>query len=151
MKLKSFHVEFIYCTLTSRSKLFKFGMAETFLCGRCLFYCSFPKFYMLKIAAFLDEKCHQGVPHIHLWRLKWYLSNIYVDEIPKHVQKEVMNLSLLLKQFCILSVAKDKWQTWTVTVHSAQLMSHVKRSFLQRKYLNLPVDTLQALFDHLVW
>ena len=26
-------------------------------------------------------------------------------------------------------------------------MSHVKRMILQRKYLNIPVDTLQALLD----
>ena len=159
LKLKSFHVEFIYRTLPSRSKLFSFGIAQSYLCGRCvekadtehiLYYCSFPKFCMKKIAAFLDDTYHKGVPNVHLCRMKWFLYNIYVEEIPKSVQNEIMNLSLLLKQFCIMSAAEDKWRTWTVTVHFAQLMSHVKRTILQRKYLNIPVDTLQALHNYLV-
>ena len=159
LKLKSFHVEFIYRTLPSRSKLFKFGIAQSYLCGRCLekadtehvlYYCSFPKFCMKKIAAFLDDTYHKGVPKVHLCRMKWFLYNIYVEEIPGAVQGEIMNLSLLLKQFCILSAAEDKWRTWTVTVHFAQLLSHVKRTILQRKYLNIPVDTLQTLHDYLV-
>ena len=85
LKLKSFHVEFIYRTLPSRSKLFKFGIAQSYLCGRCmekadtehvLYYCSFPKFCMKEIAAFLDDTYHKGVPKVHLCRMKWFLYNI---------------------------------------------------------------------------
>ena len=115
-----------------------------------MFHCHFPKFCMLKISAFLDDRYHRGVPNVHLCRMKWFLYNIYVDEIPKRVHNELANLVIRLKQFCIMTAAEEKWINWSETVHYAQLMSHIKRVIIQRKFLNLPVDILQDMFDHVV-
>ena len=159
LKLKSFHVEFIFRTLPSRNKLCKFKLAETSRCGRCLktadtehilFYCDFPSFCMKMIAKFLDHTFNRGIPRIHLCRQKWFLYNIYTEEIPQKAQSEITNLALLIKKFCIVTAAEDKWRTWNQTVFFAQLMSQIKRVILQRKYLHLSTDILQALYDFIV-
>ena len=159
LKLKSFHVEFVFRTLPSRNKLCKFKIVQSFLCGRCiqtantehiLFYCDFPRFCIDKISKFLDDMFNRGVPHISLCRQKWFLFNIFPEEIPQRVHSELSNLVLLLKMFCISSAAEDKWRTWNNTVFYAQLMSHINRAILQRKYLHLSVGMLQGLYDFVV-
>ena len=72
------------------------------------------------------------------------------EEIPQRVHSELSNLVLLLKMFCISSAAEDKWRTWNNTVFYAQLMSHINRAILQRKYLHLSVGMLQGLYDFIV-
>ena len=77
-------------------------------------------------------------------------NGFYTDEIPQKAQSEIANLVLLIKKFCIVTAAEDKWRTWNQTVFFAQLMSQIKRVILQRKYLHLSTDILQALYDFIV-
>ena len=112
LRLKSFHVKFDHRTLLNCSKLFKSGLARSSLWGWCtetactkhVLYCHFPKLWMLKIAAFLNEKFHQGVPHIHLCRMKWYLYN-------KNGLKREINQKNWEKKIWFIS---DPWQKKTL-------------------------------------
>ena len=90
VSLKSLHIKFLNRTLYSRNKLFKFGLVESPMCSichevamteHCLYECNFPSFCTTKIAHFLDEKYHRGVPHIHLARKKLFLFNMYIEEL----------------------------------------------------------------------
>ena len=105
---------------------------------------------MSKIAIYLDRKFNRGVPHADLSRLKWFLYNVYVEEIPKKVHNEISNVVLLLKKFFISMAAEDRWINWNNIIHFAQLMSHVKRAIMQRKHLHLSIEFLQELLEFLV-
>ena len=159
LSLKSFHVEFINRTLWSRNKLWKFGLVDVPNCGRCLevattehclYFCSFPSFCASKIANFLDNRLHGGVPHIHLARERLFLHCMYIDELPSRFCGQIMNLVLSIKKSCIEFASDDRWVNWTRIVWYAQLFTHIRKVIAQRLFLDLPVELLSELLDSLV-
>ena len=160
VSLKSLHIEFINRTLCSRNKLFKFGLVESPNCSicheiatteHCLYECSFPRFCTTKIATFLDEKFHRGVPHIHLARKKLFLFNMYIDELhPLRMGcSQIMNLILTLKKSYLQFAATERWSGWGEVVHFAQLFAHIRKVIEQRLFVDLKVDLLHELLASL--
>ena len=159
ISLKSLHIEFLNRTLYSRNKLFKMGYVESPMCSichvtatteHCMYECSFPSFCASKIATFLDEKFHKGVPHIHLARKKLFLYNIYINELHPSAGNQVTNLILTLKKSYLQFAATERWRGWGEVVHFAQLFAHIKKVIEQRIFVNLKVDLLQDMLASLV-
>ena len=151
MRLKSLHIEFVNRTLWSRNKLFKFGLVENPNCGRCqvvattehcIFECSFPSFCATKIATYLDNRIHGGVPHINLAREKLFLYNMYIEELQPRLSSQVMNLILTIKKSCLDFASDDRWLHWNRVVFYAQLFAHTRKVITQRLFMALDVEML---------
>ena len=118
----------------------------------CLYECNFPSFCTTKIAHFLDEKYHRGVPHIHLARKKLFLFNMYIEELHplRMVCGQIMNLILTLKKSYLQFAATERWLGWGEVVYYAKLFAHIRKVIEQRLFVDLKVDLLHELLASLI-
>ena len=87
---KSFLFEQISRTLTSKNKLYKFGLEENNLCPKCntvsnlehaLYECIMPNFFAHALARFLDVRYNAGKPEFIFLKENFFLYNIFYEHL----------------------------------------------------------------------
>lgn len=121
LHFKNLFLEQINRTLTSKNKLFKFKLAETNLCVRCkcisnteheIFDCIFPKFFIHKLALFLDFKYNQSRPEFIFLKENFYLYNMYYEDFSNNDYIQLSHLILASKDRSLKISKENKIVNW---------------------------------------
>ena len=121
LHFKNLFLEQINRTLTSKNKLFKFKLVETNLCVKCkcvstteheIFDCIFPKFFIHKLALFLDCKYNQSRPEFIFLKENFYLYNMYYEDFSNNDYIQLSHLILASKDRSLKISKENKIVNW---------------------------------------
>lgn len=143
---KSFFFEQFIRTLSSKNKLFKFGLSDSNMCSLChvvsntehaIFHCSFPKYFVKALASFLDFKYHEDKPQFIFLRENFFLFNIYYEEFSKVEYIQLLQLILTSKDRFLKLSKEDYVVHWNNYNKFAQTLLLVEYTCNMLKYAGI--------------
>ena len=118
---KNFYIEQINRTLTSKNKMFKFKLTDSNLCLKCniisttehaIFECSFPKYFVHKLALFLDFKYNESKPEYIFLKENFYLFNMHYPGFSDSEYIQLTHLILIAKDRSLKFSTNDVITNW---------------------------------------
>ena len=156
---KSFLFEQISRTLTSKNKLYKFGLEENNLCPKCktvsnlehaLYECIMPNFFAHALARFLDVRYNAGKPEFIFLKENFFLYNIFYEHFSIKDYLQISLITLVAKDKC-LQISKDerleKWSKFNCLSQSIIIAQYTCKLL---NYANLNDDLIVAFSNYLI-
>ena len=147
MKYKALFYEQFLRVLTSKNKMYKFGLSDSDMCIKCnvrsdsehaIFYCFFPEKFIQSLALFLDQYFNKEVPEFIFLKEHFYLFNIYFEDFSNDEYLQLTYLILVAKERS-LQISKDECLSrWNE--HNCISQSILITQFVSRLLTNLSLN-----------